>query len=266
MIHTLRALVALPLALGALIGGVGFNPAPAGAESCRYFELSAILVNVRRDPARPGGYLDVLEKGDTACVTEERKIDNVTWAFVRDKTGQDGNVAEVGGWANMLYLTPGSAPAASETAAAPATPEEPPSPEAQSGPAKPAAEPETVAEPAAPEKPASTTASQTASAAPTRAPSDQLRFDEPVPFGAYPVQGRTLKELAGGEPLFPPIEGLPEELWKKPCATCHKWNQERLCEQGNSYLKAAKYVLRHQHPYGGTYKLALMRWAKSGCE
>lgn len=266
MTHTPRALIAFSLAMGVLIAGVSVNPAPIGAaEGCRYFELSSILVNVRRDPARPGGYLDVLERGDTACVTEERKIDNVTWAFVRDKTSDDGNVSEVGGWANMRYLTPGDRPAASEAAATPAAPEQP-TPESPSGTSKPAPKAEIAAEPAAPEKPAESAASQTASAASAGPSSDQLRFDEPVPFGAFPVQGRTLKELAGGEPLFPPIEGLPEELWKKPCATCHKWNQERLCEQGNSYLKAAKYVLRHQHPYGGTYKLALMRWAKSGCQ
>ena len=113
----------------------------------------------------------------------------------------------------------------------------------------------------APEKPAP---EKTASAAPAVSP-DTLRFDQPVPFGAYPVRGSTLEELAGGEPLFSPIEGLEDELWKKPCSTCHKWNKERLCEQGSSYIKAAKYVLRHQHPYGGPYKLALMRWAKSGC-
>jgi hypothetical protein len=100
----------------------------------------------------------------------------------------------------------------------------------------------------------------------TPAAGDALRFDQPVPFGASPVRGQTLEQLANGEPLFPPIEGLPENLWKKTCATCHKWDKAKLCDQGASYVKSAKGAFRHQHPYGGPYKLALMRWASSGCK
>jgi hypothetical protein len=95
---------------------------------------------------------------------------------------------------------------------------------------------------------------------------DGLRFDQPVPFGAKPVLGQTLEQLAKGEPLFAPIEGLPVNLWKKSCTTCHKWNKARLCDQGASYVKSGKSAFRHQHPYGGPYKLALMRWASSGCK
>jgi hypothetical protein len=265
------ALVAASLALG----WASLSAGPSSAQDgCSYFELSSILVNVRRDPSRPGGYLDVLEKGDLACVTEQRKIEDTAWAFVRKKTTETGDVSDVGGWANMRYLTPASAPASEPAPVRPT-----PAPEVRIEPIKPrdsnttsaAASPSTTAPPPPASTPTSTPAStpvaprrQTASAAPVTG-SDTLRFDEPVPFGAYPVRGRTLEELAAGEPLFSPIEGLEEELWKKPCATCHKWNKERLCEQGSSYIKAAKYVLRHQHPYGGPYKLALMRWAKSGC-
>jgi hypothetical protein len=166
----------------------------------------------------------------------------------------------------MRYLTPASEPAA---AAAPAQPR--PALEVKIEPVKPrgsttvasASPPESTALPAPTATP-SARPRNTASAALGTGP-DTLRFDEPVPFGAYPVRGRTLEELAVGEPLFSPIDGLEDELWKNPCTTCHKWNKERLCEQGSSYIKAAKYVLPHQHPYGGPYKLALMRWAKSGC-
>jgi hypothetical protein len=105
-----------------------------------------------------------------------------------------------------------------------------------------------------------------APAKPPATAGDALRFDQPVPFGTKPVRGQTLEQLANGEPLFPPIEGLPENLWKKNCATCHKWDKARLCEQGASYVKSAKGAFRHQHPYGGPYKLALMRWASSGCK
>jgi hypothetical protein len=64
------------IAAGLAIGCTSFYAAPSSAQDAwSYFELSSILVNVRRDPSRPGGYLDVLEKGDIACVTEQRKID-----------------------------------------------------------------------------------------------------------------------------------------------------------------------------------------------
>jgi hypothetical protein len=39
-----------------------------------------------------------------------------------------------------------------------------------------------------------------------------------------------------------------------------------LCEQAKTYVKQPRFVLRVQHPFGGTLKLALMRWAISGCQ
>lgn len=100
-----------------------------------------------------------------------------------------------------------------------------------------------------------------------KAPSlgDGLQFDQPVPYGAYPVRGKTLEELLEAVPLNSPLEGLEASLWQKPCSSCHQWNRERLCEQGKSYIGAPKHVLRHPHPFGGAYKMALMRWSKSGC-
>jgi hypothetical protein len=278
MTHPLRTTAWLLTAAAAIAGSPppGAQPAHA-AEGCRYFELTSILVNVRRDPGRPGGYLDVLEKGDVACVTEQRKLNDATWAFVREKTADDGSTSDVGGWANMRYLTPGTAPGAAKTATATA----PPAPKVAVEVAKPAkpTEPATTASPPTPPPPTAGTATTPAAKAEGGAPKPQrtaaatpnvdpevFRFDHPVPFGAYPVRGHTLEELLDGKPLFSPIEGLEDELWKKPCSTCHQWNKERLCEQGTSYIKAAKYVLRHQHPYGGPYKLALMRWAKTGCQ
>ncbi len=93
-----------------------------------------------------------------------------------------------------------------------------------------------------------------------------LRFDQPIQSGPYPVNGHSIKQLIEGMPLFPPIEGLDELLWKKTCSSCHKWDKARLCDQGKTYVKVARYVLRQPHPYGGSFKVALLRWAKSGCE
>ncbi len=95
---------------------------------------------------------------------------------------------------------------------------------------------------------------------------DSLRFDAPVPHGAYPVRGKSIQELAASIPLNPPIVGLQEALWKKSCQSCHQWNRERLCEQGKSYINAPNDLMRHPHPYGGAYKVALMRWSMAGCK
>jgi branched-chain amino acid transport system substrate-binding protein len=96
-------------------------------------------------------------------------------------------------------------------------------------------------------------------------PESILYFDQPVPFGPVPVNGKTIKQLADGIPLFPPIEGQDEALWKKNCSACHKWDRETLCQQGARYLADPNTVLRLQHPYGGPFKVALMRWSRSGC-
>jgi hypothetical protein len=103
-------------------------------------------------------------------------------------------------------------------------------------------------------------------AAATARPEDVLRFNQPIPFGAFPVNGHSIEEMIDQKPFFSPVEGLDEPLWKKKCTSCHKWNQERLCEQAKTYVKQPRFVLRVQHPFGGTLKLALMRWAISGCQ
>ncbi len=93
-----------------------------------------------------------------------------------------------------------------------------------------------------------------------------LKFDEPIGIGPFPVNGKSIEQLARDVPLFPPIEGLDEAVWKKNCTACHVWDRRALCEQGASYAKNPKSAMRHPHPYGGAYKLALLQWAKSGCQ
>jgi uncharacterized caspase-like protein len=93
-----------------------------------------------------------------------------------------------------------------------------------------------------------------------------LRFNAPVTTGPMPVNGHSLAELITGVPLFPPIDGLEETVWKKHCDSCHRWDQTSLCEQGRTYLKNPKAALRVSHPYGGPEKVAMMQWAKTGCQ
>lgn len=215
-------------------------PAAAQEPACRFYKVDTSFLNVSKDA---GGhiYTDVLYDGEIACVTRQDKAGGEDWGYISYKLeGPSGHKA-VGGWSTlqaMKQLSPAEAAAAG----------------ARRVPAA-AATPSPSAAPAAPAP----------GSVPVR-PEDVLRFDQPVPFGPFPVNGKTIKELAEGIPLFPPIEGLDESIWKKECSACHKWNKARLCEQGKTYAKDPKFILRHPHPYGGADKLALMRWAKSGCE
>jgi hypothetical protein len=219
--------------------------------ACTYFKVNSSLLNISKDLGG-GIFIDVLEDGEVACITKQEKKGGRVWGFIAHKLKTPAGTTAVNGWSSLRYMKKVTLAEAKAAVAAKAPSAS--APVAPSGAAKPSAPQVATASPPAANPPA-----------PAR-PEDKLRFDQPVPFGPFPVNGTSLKELAQKIPLFPPIKGLPDELWKKKCTTCHKWNQERLCAQGKTYVKAARHVLRHQHPYGGAYKLALMRWSKSGCE
>ena len=92
-------------------------------------------------------------------------------------------------------------------------------------------------------------------------------FDQPIPFVQPEISNRSLKQLLTDTfPLHPPIEGLPEELWKQGCSACHNWDKTTLCAQGNVYAKDPKMITRLPHPFGAPFKVAVMEWAKNGCK
>jgi len=200
----------------------------AAQTSCKLYKVNAPILDVRKDAKKPGGYIDVLEGDNIVCISREQKVGNRKWGYVAHRVLKDGKSKPIKGWVGLRFLSLQS---------------------------------QTASNNAAPKSTAKT------KSAPPSVEAVGLMFDQPVPFGAFPVRGNTLKKLVTkGKPLFSPLKGLDESLWKMQCANCHKWNQKRLCNQGASYIKSAKAVFRHQHPYGGTYKLALMRWAKAGCK
>ncbi len=93
-------------------------------------------------------------------------------------------------------------------------------------------------------------------------------FAEPMKEGVPEIVGKTILEAANGSPLFPPIEGLPESMWKdQECKTCHQWDRTSLCTQAVTYLNQnAERALSKQHPYGGSFKRNLRNWAKADCQ
>ena len=96
----------------------------------------------------------------------------------------------------------------------------------------------------------------------------EVSFSVPLAAGAPEVAGFTIEELIAGHALYPPIEGLPEELWKEQdCAGCHEWTEANLCEQATFYLDdTGADSLSKPHPFGGSFKLNLAQWARGGCQ
>ncbi|EAQ03136.1 hypothetical protein OB2597_13368 [Pseudooceanicola batsensis HTCC2597] len=118
-----------------------------------------------------------------------------------------------------------------------------------------------------PERPAEPR-QQAAAPAPAPVPVDyDVFFDRPLEHGAAEIVGKTIMEVATSSPVFPPIEGLPEELWKEQsCSNCHQWTRADLCEQAKFYNReVAARSLQKEHPFGGSFKRNLKIWADGGC-
>ncbi len=103
--------------------------------------------------------------------------------------------------------------------------------------------------------------------APVALASVAISYQLPVSAPGTEIDGRSIEELARGSPLFPPIEGLPEDYWKnQQCSNCHQWTRDALCTQAKTYLgENASRSLEKQHPYGGPFKQVLRAWAGGDC-
>lgn len=95
-----------------------------------------------------------------------------------------------------------------------------------------------------------------------------LTFSAPLVVGNDAIIGQSIEHLITTTPLYAPIEGLPDEVWKdKSCDTCHVWTQEALCTQATTYLgQNAQRSLALEHPLGNAFKLTLRAWAQGGCQ
>jgi hypothetical protein len=231
--------------LATLCLAVAFGATPASAQgtNCDAYKVNTSLLNISREA---GGdiYKDALFDGDTVCVAKQQNVNGVAWAYISQKVEANDSRTLVDGWTKLEYLQKlGPGQTAAAPAAPPAAPVSPAASPSQPGPAPTAAMP-----------------------GPPIRPEDMLRFDQAIPFGPYPVNGHSIAEMIQSKPLFSPIEGVDEAVWKKECKNCHQWNKDRMCQQGATYVQNPKNVLRVPHPFGGALKIALMRWAKSGCQ
>jgi hypothetical protein len=238
-----RTLFWLAGATGGLVVLIGGPGADAQGPGCRFFKVQANSANVSKEPRGDAFMIDVLDKDDIVCVTREQKVGDRDWVFIIHKLEKPNGQCAIEGWTNLHLLQPLSD---AELAAVRGNP--PPA-------AAPPSSPAPVSPPAA-----------RAAPPPAPAPDAVLRYSEPIPFGPYPVNGRTFAQLIDDLPMFPPIEGLPEAFWKKKCSACHQWDQASLCTQGTLYVTNPSASFRHPHPYGGALKVAMQRWAQGGCQ
>ena len=94
----------------------------------------------------------------------------------------------------------------------------------------------------------------------------RVTFLGPISDPGSVVDGRSLVDLIAASPIFPPFDGLPDQVWKnKDCAECHQWDREKLCEQAKTYIGRIRGLERIQHPFGGAFKRALVNWAQGDC-
>ena len=122
-----------------------------------------------------------------------------------------------------------------------------------------------AAQPPAEEKPEETVIASRAAAAPM---GPELTWTMPFTNGGEVLIGKSLEQIVKLSPLYPPVEGLPEEYWKEQsCSNCHQWTKQELCDQGMRYLEApTDDALTKKHPFGGQLKVNVKAWAEGGCK
>lgn len=225
-----RFIICVAASFGVLAASAGVSIAQAQEPDCRFFKVAADALNVFKEPRGASDFIARLAKNDIVCVARDQQVGSLDWAFIVYKLEKQNQRKAMAGWAIMRSLQPAT-PA--ELAAVRGSPEPAPPPVAAGTPA-----------------PAG----------------DVVRFSEPITFGPPPVYGHSLEQLIAGVPMFPPIEGLEESVWKKTCSNCHQWDRKTLCAQGAVYAKNPKAELRIPHPYGGAEKIAMMKWFQGGCQ
>lgn len=265
LVRSVLRLAPLFTVLGAVLGA---SAAQAQQLDCRYFKVTSDKLSAFYEPRSDAKFVSALGRNDIVCVAGDEEVAGHVWVFIPFQVEPRKERKPIQGWALKDSLTPASqaeVTAFSESKGPVAEPHVAVAPPRAEPPPMPAAEPQhephaamaPAAEPPHPAQPSSSTADSSQAV---------VRYSQPIPFGGYPVQGKSLEELVHGVPMFPPIAGLPDNVWHKTCNNCHEWNQQTLCQQAQIYAQDIKMTMRKQHPYGGPEKLAMRNWAQHGCQ
>jgi hypothetical protein len=256
----------------AVVVAWGGSEARAQGVDCRYFKVNAERVSAFEEP-REGRSVASLEKSSIVCVAGDEEVSGHVWVFIPYQVEPENKHKPVQGWALKDSFSPASQDEVAALSSSHGSAVPPPVAAAPPAAVSPRAEePRRAEEPPREEKPAGEPRrAEGPSGEPPRAgaPSGDkeiVRYSEPIQSGGFPVQGHSLDQLVHGVPTFPPIAGLPDDVWQKPCSNCHQWNKQTLCQQAQIYAQDVKMTMRKQHPYGGPEKLAMRNWAEHGCQ
>lgn len=97
------------------------------------------------------------------------------------------------------------------------------------------------------------------------------RATDPLGFSAIndevALTSATLDTLFDGQPLFAPVNGLPQSVWAdKSCSDCHQWSALDFCDQAQTYTQASFSLDgRSEHPFGHDFILQMRDWAYDDC-
>lgn len=119
---------------------------------------------------------------------------------------------------------------------------------------------------AAPPSGAAASTQDAAQSPEVEAPPEPVTFTSAFASGEG-IVGKSIETIIAGSPMYPPIEGLPDEVWKgKHCTDCHQWTRDALCTQAKTYAsESVNRALQKVHPMGADFKRGLRDWARSGC-
>lgn len=243
------------------------SPIRAQQAACQYYQVKARSVNVFSQPRGDASFVGMANKNDFVCVIGEQNVSgDRVWAHITYKLTSQNQRTVMEGWAIEDALQPTTQ--AQVTALSNATSPPPATPAPVPPPVPPSAPSAQPAPNASNAPPAPAAAPPAASSAQSPASGQSVvTFTGTITEGPTPINGSSLAKLITSTPIYPPVEGLPDEVWKnKTCNSCHQWNQQSLCVQAKLYVNNPKMALRIQHPFGGPEKVAMIKWAQGGCQ
>src|SRR5882757_6561217 len=120
-----RSFLRAAVICGTFTAAAGGGPAQAQEPDCRFFRVQANGLNIAKEPRGDSVFIDMLDKNDIVCVTQNQKVGDRDYGFVAHKVEKPNQRKAVEGWASMRSLqpaTPDELAAARGVAAAPPAP------------------------------------------------------------------------------------------------------------------------------------------------
>lgn len=102
--------------LAGLIGGAAVPLGWAAEPSCSFYKVNSSLLNISKE-AGGGAFIDVLEEGETVCVTRQQKTGGREWGYISYKLQKPDGQTPVKGWTTLRYMKKLSAADAKAAAA-----------------------------------------------------------------------------------------------------------------------------------------------------